>query len=98
MALIINGIRVAGVGANGKDGAGVPSGGTVGQMLIKKSVDDYDTEWTDLPSIDPTLSIEGQAADAKIVGDQIENLATIIGDGFEDITSEEIQALFSVNV
>ena len=95
MALTINGIRVAGVGAKGKDGAGVPSGGTVGQMLIKKSVTDFDTEWTDLPSIDPTLSVEGQAADAKIVGDQINNLSTIIGDGFEDITREEIQALFN---
>ena len=95
MALIINGIKVAGIGANGTNGAGVPSGGAEGQMLIKKSVTDYDTEWTDLPSIDPTLSIEGQSADAKIVGDQINNLSIIIGDGFEDITSEEIQALFN---
>ena len=67
-------------------------------MLIKKSVTDYDTEWTDLPSIDPTLSVEGQAADAKIVGDQINALNSIIGDGFEDITSEEIQSLFSTKV
>ena len=95
MALKINGIRVAGIGANGLDGTGVPSGGTTGQMLIKKSITDYDTEWTNLPSIDPTLSVEGQAADAKIVGDQINNLNAIIGDGFEDITSEEIQSLFS---
>lgn len=95
MALIINGVRVAGIGANGKNGAGVPTGGVEGQVLIKKTVTDYDTEWTDLPSIDPTLSIEGQAADAKIVGDQINNLTTIIGDGFEDITSEEVQALFN---
>ena len=98
MALIINGIRVAGIGADGKDGAGVPSGGSERQMLIKKTDIDYDTELVDLPSIDPTLSIEGQAADAKIVGDQINSLSTIIGDGFEDITSEEIQALFAVNV
>jgi len=97
MALIINGIRVAGIGANGTDGVGVPSGGTEGQMLIKKSVADYDTEWTDLPSVDPTLSIGGQAADAKIVGDQINNLSAIVGDGFEDITNEQIQALFNAN-
>lgn len=94
MALKINGIRVAGAGSDGKDGVGVPFGGSVGQILVKKTVADYDTEWTDLPSIDPTLSVEGQAADAKIVGDQIHNLSTIIGDGFEDITSNEIQALF----
>lgn len=98
MALIINGIKVAGIGANGVDGVGIPSGGTEGQMLIKKSITDYDTEWIDLPPTDTTLSIEGQAADAKIVGDQINNLATIIGDGFEGITSEEIQALFNTTV
>lgn len=74
MALIINGIRVAGIGANGKDGVGVPSGGTVGQMLVKKTATDYDAEWTDLPSIDPTLSIEGQAADAKTVGDALKDV------------------------
>ena len=94
MGLIINGIKVAGVGAKGKDGVGIPSGGAQGQMLIKKSITDYDTVWTDLPSIDPTLSVEGQAADAKVVGDQISNLATIVGDGVEDIPSADIQALF----
>lgn len=94
MALIINGIRVAGIGSNGRDGAGVPSGGAASQILVKKNDIDYDTEWIDFPSTDPTLSIEGKAADAKIVGYQINNLATIIGDGFEDITSDEIQALF----
>lgn len=71
MALKINGVRVAGVGSNGKDGAGVVAGGAAGQILTKKTDIDYDTEWTDLPPIDPTLSIEGQAADAKIVGDAL---------------------------
>lgn len=94
MALTINGIRVAGIGANGKDGVGVPSSGTEGQVLTKRSNNDYDTEWISLPSIDTTLSINGQAADAKIVGDKINNLAAIIGDGISDITSEDIQFLF----
>lgn len=35
-------------GADGKDGLGVPSGGTTGQVLAKKSDTDNDTEWTDL--------------------------------------------------
>ena len=37
-------------GAKGDDGApgvGVVEGGTTGQALIKKSDDDYDTEWGD---------------------------------------------------
>lgn len=34
----------------GQDGQGVPAGGTVGQVLRKKSGTDYDTEWGDAPS------------------------------------------------
>lgn len=38
-------------GVDGKDGVGVPSGGVTGQVLAKKSNDDYDTEWIDLPMV-----------------------------------------------
>ena len=34
-------------GATGATGAGVPSGGTAGQVLGKRSATDYDTEWID---------------------------------------------------
>ena len=34
-------------GEQGKDGVGVPTGGTTGQILVKKSNEDYDTEWQD---------------------------------------------------
>lgn len=34
-------------GKDGENGVGVPEGGTVGQVLAKKSGEDYDTEWTD---------------------------------------------------
>jgi len=34
-------------GADGADGAGVPPGGTTGQVLAKKSNTDNDTEWVD---------------------------------------------------
>ena len=34
-------------GQDGTDGVGVPSGGTTGQVLKKKSGTDYDTEWGD---------------------------------------------------
>ncbi len=30
----------------GEAGEGIPSGGLLGQVLIKKSNNDYDTEWT----------------------------------------------------
>lgn len=35
----------------GSDGNGVPSGGTTGQWLRKKSASDYDTEWSDLSGV-----------------------------------------------
>lgn len=36
-------------GAKGDPGEGVPTGGTTGQMLVKASGADYDTEWVDQP-------------------------------------------------
>lgn len=33
----------------GKDGEGIPAGGSAGQLLSKKSDEDYDTEWVDIP-------------------------------------------------
>lgn len=36
-------------GPQGEPGAGVPSGGTTGQILAKKSERDHDTEWVDPP-------------------------------------------------
>lgn len=35
-------------GADGTDGAGVPSGGAVGKFLKKKTDNDFDTEWGDV--------------------------------------------------
>ena len=37
-------------GPQGEPGMGVPSGGTLGQMLSKVTDDDYDTEWIDAPA------------------------------------------------
>lgn len=37
-------------GEKGDPGAGVPAGGTTGQILAKKSESDHDTEWIDPPS------------------------------------------------
>jgi hypothetical protein len=35
-------------GPTGPAGIGVPAGGTVGQILLKNSSDDYDYSWTDI--------------------------------------------------
>lgn len=44
MALIDLGLVV---GTDGEDGTGVPTGGTTGQVLTKKSNSDNDTQWSD---------------------------------------------------
>ena len=43
-ATLVNG-KDGAAGANGKDGIGIPEGGTVGQVLIKNSETDYDVQW-----------------------------------------------------
>lgn len=41
-------------GLNGEKGEGIPTGGTTGQFLKKKSNTDYEYEWADIA---PTSSI-----------------------------------------
>ena len=52
------------IGPDGADGIGIPSGGTTGQVLKKKSNTDYDTEWGNAPS--PTLSITNNSGTSQI--------------------------------
>lgn len=50
-------VRLGGIllrGPKGDPGVGVPPGGAAGQMLVKKSGADYDTEWRD-PADQKTL-------------------------------------------
>lgn len=39
-------------GADGQDGAGVPTGGLPGQTLVKHSTTDFDTEWSNVDGSD----------------------------------------------
>ncbi len=52
--------NIAGVagpqGATGATGAGVPTGGTAGQVLAKVDSDNYDTQWVTV-TVDPTPQI-----------------------------------------
>ena len=66
-------------GADGADGEGVPTGGTTGQLLAKKTNTNFDTEWVDPPTIpqatsttplmDGTASVGSETAWAK--GDHV---------------------------
>lgn len=54
----------------GADGEGVPTGGTAGQVLSKKSGTDYDTEWTDPPSV-PVQSVNGKTGAVQLSADDV---------------------------
>lgn len=62
------------VGPQGAPGAGVPAGGTAGQVLVKSGEADHETKWADNIKIDATLTQEGMAADARAVGDVVDSL------------------------
>ena len=77
-------------GSDGKDGVGVPTGGTTGQYLTKKSNADYDFEWKD-NSIDTCEKVTNKVTtinenstdteypSAKCVYDIVGNIETILG-------------------
>ena len=52
------------IGPPGPQGAGVPAGGSTGQLLRKRSAADHDSEWATTPAADP-LFIQGSAPSAQ---------------------------------
>jgi len=64
-------------GANGTDGAGVPGGGTTGQVLKKKSDADQDVEWGDGSGASTAWgSITGTLSDQTDLGNVLDGKAT----------------------
>jgi hypothetical protein len=47
LAIYVNGKKVAGNGLGGSGTIGIPAGGVAGQVLSKKTDEDYDTQWVD---------------------------------------------------
>ena len=69
-------------GQNGQDGApgvGVPSGGTIGQILQKKSGTDYDTEWTDKPTVASAAEVKGGSVSSAFIAPSVEDAASFYG-------------------
>lgn len=54
-------------GSKGDPGPGLAEGGTVGQIIIKKSEEDYDTEWVDNPF--PSYTVEDAGRILKVAND-----------------------------
>lgn len=56
-------------GDTGPAGPGIATGGTAGQVLVKASSSDYDTEWIDAPSGGGVIgdSTGGESPDAAVI-------------------------------
>ena len=50
-------------GDTGDAGQGVPTGGTTGQVLVKRSETDYDTEWQDAPTGGAAITVDDVMSD-----------------------------------
>ena len=57
--------------ATGPQGPGVPRGGAVNDLLYKSGTSDFDTDWTDIPTVDgvqfDTAADEGEPATGELV-------------------------------
>lgn len=64
---------------DGEDGVGVPAGGTTGQVLVKASGTDYDTEWT---TPEPGGVQDVQVNGVSVLNDGVANVPTGNGSTF----------------
>lgn len=58
-------------GVPGSDGAGVVAGGTTGQVLVKKSNANFDTEWANPEAAAGVSSVNGSSGDVVLDQDDI---------------------------
>lgn len=67
-------------GEDGVDGQGVPTGGTTGQVLAKKSGTNYDTEWTDPSDSGGNMntSVYDPTASGKVLTAQVADSANSV--------------------
>lgn len=68
-------ITVATPGVQGPVGIGVPTGGTAGQVLAKKSGDDYDTEWQSGGGAGAVSSVNDKTGDVVLYASDIDDFA-----------------------
>lgn len=71
-------------GSKGEAGQGIAEGGTTGQVLAKKSDEDYDTEWVEIPTPATVVQEEGQNTEdvmsQKAVTDSVTNIRSDISE------------------
>jgi hypothetical protein len=83
---------------DGITGGNVPSGGDSGQVLAKKTNDDFDTEWITGGGVSGVSSVDSQTGDVDLSGDyepKNENIQSHISDtnNPHNVTAEQVGAL-----
>ena len=79
-------------GPPGPPGPGVPAGGTAGQLLVKASATDYDTEWSDPPELDAehVTYDESEAYSDGTIGKAVSDLNSAISETCTDATGLQL--------
>lgn len=91
-------------GDKGDPGGGVPAGGTMGQVLAKKTAADYETEW-----IDSVASFKGRIGNvvpesgdytAEMVGaiptGNVAKIQLLTSEQYEELTSKDAKTLYLI--
>lgn len=74
-------------------GEGVPTGGTVGQALLKLSSADYDTAWLDIPSAEDVITTSGGAemkVDSTLGSSPYKIIVTEESDSSDGVTASDV--------
>lgn len=74
-------------GSKGDPGPGVADGGVTGQILVKKSDEDYDTEWVEIPTSVNVVQEEGQSTEDVMSQKAVTDSVTDIRSDISEISS-----------
>lgn len=74
-------------GSKGDPGPGVAEGGVTGQILVKKSDEDYDTEWVEIPTSVNVVQEEGQSTEDVMSQKAVTDSVTDIRSDISEISS-----------
>lgn len=80
-------------GATGPVGPGLPSGGSIGQIIYKSSLDDYHTEWGNIPSYTATSIYYDADGKAYITDDDVQGALDDVDDALTTINSNLAQKI-----
>lgn len=90
-------VKISVPGVAGPPGPGVPIGGETGQLLVKNSATDYDTEWTSDPVVDSltfdTSVAPGGVADGQAKWNSDEGTVELGKGGISNYLGQEVMVM-----